>query len=155
VTQEIARLQATNLSPLNGTAEVLAEFGLESFETGVNALQFLRRPDVSYDLVSALTAAPSPLAPAVSEQVSIEVKYEGYIAKQQQQVERMRRLEDKAIPTDFAYEAIHGLRKEARDKLIRFRPATVGQAGRIAGVNPADISILLVHLEKRVKSPAS
>ncbi|MCB0153622.1 MAG: tRNA uridine-5-carboxymethylaminomethyl(34) synthesis enzyme MnmG, partial [Anaerolineae bacterium] len=86
VTEEIARLQATNLSPLNGTAEVLAKFGLEPFETGVNALQFLRRPDVSYDLVSALTAAPSPLAPAVSEQVSIEVKYEGYIAKQQQQV---------------------------------------------------------------------
>jgi tRNA uridine 5-carboxymethylaminomethyl modification enzyme len=153
VTQEIQRLQSTNLSPLNGTADILQAHGLEPFETGVNALQFLRRPDVSYELVSALTGPPTPLPPAVAEQVNIEVKYEGYIAKQQQQVERMRRLEGKAIPAEFDYEVISGLRTEARDKLRRFRPATVGQAGRIAGVNPADISILLIHLEKRSKTP--
>jgi hypothetical protein len=89
------------------------------------------------------------------EQVGIEVKYEGYIAKQQQQVERMRRLESKTIPANFDYEAITGLRTEARHKLKQFQPATVGQAGRIAGVNPADISILLIHLEKRTKATAN
>jgi tRNA uridine 5-carboxymethylaminomethyl modification enzyme len=115
----------------------------------------LRRPDVPYDVVSSLTAPPEPLAPAVVEQVGIEVKYEGYIAKQQQQVERMRRLENKTIPANFDYEAITGLRTEARHKLKQFQPATVGQAGRIAGVNPADISILLIHLEKRTKATAN
>jgi tRNA uridine 5-carboxymethylaminomethyl modification enzyme len=155
VAAEIERLQATNLSPINGTAEILADFGLEPFSTGVNALQFLRRPDVPYDVVSSLTAPPEPLAPAVVEQVGIEVKYEGYIAMQQQQVERMRRLENKTIPANFDYEAITGLRTEARHKLKQFQPATVGQAGRIAGVNPADISILLIHLEKRTKATAN
>ena len=90
-----------------------------------------------------------PLPKDVIEQVTIETKYEGYISKQHQQVERMQRLENKQIPTDFDYESITGLRNEARHKLTHFRPATVGQAGRIAGVNPADISVLLVHLEKR------
>jgi tRNA uridine 5-carboxymethylaminomethyl modification enzyme len=84
----------------------------------------------------------------VAEQVNTEIKFAGYISKQQEQVERMRRLENKAIPTDFDYAPITGLRNEARQKLIRFQPATVGQAGRIAGVNPADISLLLVHLER-------
>ncbi len=145
---EIERLKATNLSPHNGSAEILADHGMEPFTTGVNALQFLRRPDVSYDLVAALTAPEEPLSRAIAEQVKIEVKYEGYIAKQYQQVERMRRLEKKQIPTNLDYAQISGLRTEARDKLKHFQPATVGQAGRIAGVNPADISVLLIHLEK-------
>jgi tRNA uridine 5-carboxymethylaminomethyl modification enzyme len=104
---------------------------------------------VSYDVIASLVPPPEPLPPAVSEQVSIEVKYEGYISKQQQQVERMQRLENKPIPANFDYESIVGLRTEARQKLKHFQPATVGQAGRIAGVNPADISVLLVHLEKQ------
>jgi tRNA uridine 5-carboxymethylaminomethyl modification enzyme len=152
VQAEIERLKATNISPINGTAEILADFGLEPFETGVNSLQFLRRPEVVYDVVASLVPPPEPLPPAVTEQVTIEVKYEGYIAKQQQHVERVQRLEGKAIPPDFDYDAIPGLRTEARQKLKHFQPATVGQAGRIAGVNPADISILLVHLEKAAKS---
>jgi tRNA uridine 5-carboxymethylaminomethyl modification enzyme len=152
VETELKRLKATNISPINGTPEILADFDLEPLSTGVNSLQFLRRPNVSYDVIASLVPPPEPLPPAVAEQVSIEVKYEGYIAKQQQQVERMQRLEGRPIPPDFDYEAIPGLRNEARQKLSHFRPATVGQAGRIAGVNPADISILLVHLEKRTVS---
>jgi tRNA uridine 5-carboxymethylaminomethyl modification enzyme len=147
--QELARLQATHISAANGTAAILADFGLEPIENGVNALQYLRRPEVNYEVIASLVPPPEPLPEAVIEQVTIEAKYEGYIAKQQQHVERVRRLENKQIPANFNYEAIPGLRTEARQKLIRFRPATVGQAGRIAGVNPADISILLVHLEKR------
>ncbi|MDM8518616.1 tRNA uridine-5-carboxymethylaminomethyl(34) synthesis enzyme MnmG [Anaerolineales bacterium HSG6] len=146
---EIDRLRATNLSPTNDTNEQLAEFGLPPIPNGANALQFLRRPQVTYEVIQAITPPPAPLSKSVIEQVNTEVKYEGYIAKQHQQVERVQRLENKRIPTDFDYEQIRGLRTEARQKLKRFTPATVGQAGRIAGVNPADISILLVHLEKR------
>jgi tRNA uridine 5-carboxymethylaminomethyl modification enzyme len=152
VEEELKRLKSTNISPINGTAEILTNFGLEPISTGVNSLQFLRRPDVSYDVIAALAPPPEPLPQAVTEQVSIEVKYEGYITKQQQHVERMQRLEGKTIPSDFDYDAITGLRNEARQKLNHFRPATVGQAGRIAGVNPADVSVLLVHLEKQSKS---
>ena len=81
--------------------------------------------------------------------MEIEAKYAGYIAKQQRQVERVKRLEGRPIPAEFDYEALVGLRNEARQKLIHFRPSTVGQAARIQGVNPADISLLLVHLEKK------
>jgi tRNA uridine 5-carboxymethylaminomethyl modification enzyme len=147
--QELARLQTTNISAANGSQEILADFGLEPVENGANALQYLRRPEVTYEVIASLAPPPEPLAEDVIEQVTIEAKYEGYIAKQYQHVERMRRLENKYIPEDFNYEAIPGLRTEARQKLLRFRPATVGQAGRIAGVNPADISVLLVHLERR------
>ncbi|MBN1218499.1 MAG: tRNA uridine-5-carboxymethylaminomethyl(34) synthesis enzyme MnmG [Anaerolineae bacterium] len=152
VQNELKRLQQTNISPINGTAEILINFGLEPLATGVNSLQFLRRPDISYAVIAALIPSLEPLPATVTEQVSIEVKYEGYITKQQQHVERVQRLEGKTIPAHFDYNAIPGLRTEARQKLIHFRPATVGQAGRIAGVNPADISILLVHLEKGSKS---
>jgi tRNA uridine 5-carboxymethylaminomethyl modification enzyme len=149
VQQEIERLRGTHISPLNGTAEILTDFGLTPIKTGVNALQFLRRPEVSYDIITSLVPASEPLSQAVVEQVSIETKYEGYIAKQQQHVERVQRLENKVIPAQIDYDSLVGLRNEARQKLKHFRPATVGQAGRIAGVNPADISVLLVHLEKR------
>ncbi len=152
VQQEIERLKATNISPINGTAEVLTDFGLQPISTGVNALQFLRRPEVSYEVIASLVPPPEPLHQAVTEQVSIETKYEGYIAKQKQHVERMQRLEHKLIPPEFDYDNLTGLRNEARQKLKHFRPATVGQAGRIAGVNPADVSIVLVHLEKRTSA---
>ena len=146
---EIERLKSTHISSANGTSEVLADFGLEPLPNGANALQYLRRPEVTYEVISSLVPPSEPLTRDVIEQVTIETKYEGYIAKQQQHVERMQRLENKPIPSDFDYESISGLRNEARHKLTRFRPATVGQAGRIAGVNPADISILLIHLEKK------
>jgi tRNA uridine 5-carboxymethylaminomethyl modification enzyme len=148
---EIERLQKTNISGSNGTGSILERFGLPPVENGVNARQLLRRPEVGYDVIDALAPAPEPLPAGVIEQVSIETKFEGYIAKQLQQVERVQRLEHKTIPANFNYAAITGLRNEARQKLMHFQPATVGQAGRIAGVNPADISILLVHLEKRRK----
>jgi tRNA uridine 5-carboxymethylaminomethyl modification enzyme len=146
---EFERLRTTHISAANGTGQVLADFGLEPVVNGVNALRYLRRPEVEYRVIASLVPPPQPLADEVIEQVAIEAKYEGYIAKQQQHVERMQRLENRYIPPDFDFDSITGLRNEARQKLSRFRPATVGQAGRIAGVNPADISILLIHLEKR------
>ncbi len=146
---EIERLKKTNFSSANGTGEILAGFGLQPVDNGVNARHYLRRPEVTYDVINAVAPPPEPLPQSVIEQVSIETKFEGYIAKQHLHVERVQRLESKRIPANFDYETIGGLRNEARQKLIHFQPATVGQAGRIAGVNPADISILLVHLEKR------
>ncbi len=148
VQAELDRLQKTNISSANGSSDILANFDLPPVSNGVNAQHYLRRPEVDYQVIKALTPAPKPLSDEIIEQVTIETKYEGYINKQLQHVERMKRLENKRIPASFDYEAIKGLRNEARYKLSHFRPATVGQAGRIAGVNPADISILLVHLEK-------
>jgi len=149
VEAEIERLRRLTLSPNHHSAATLAGFGLPPLQNGVNALQFLSRPEVDYAVLAALAPPPTPLEPAEIAQVVIETKYAGYIAKQHQQVERMRRLENRAIPADFDYDAVIGLRNEARQKLQRFRPATVGQAARIQGVNPADISLLLIHLERR------
>ena len=102
--------------------------------------------------MSSLVPPPEPLPPEVAEQVQIEAKYAGYIEKQRVEVARFRRLEDHRIPADLSYDTLVGLRTEAREKLAHVRPATVGQATRLAGVNPADISVLLVHL-KRLESP--
>lgn len=148
IQEELRRLESIWLRPTTETNALLEAHGLPPLNDGVNALKFLRRPEVSYELIEALVPPPRPLSPAVREQVTIEAKYAGYIAMQQRQVEKMRRLEEKAIPPDFDYGRIVGLRAEAREKLERFRPATVGQAGRISGVNPADVALLLVYLER-------
>jgi tRNA uridine 5-carboxymethylaminomethyl modification enzyme len=149
VEAELERLGNTWLRPSdNGLNERLAEEGLPTLDDGVNALQFLRRPQVDYALVSSLVPPPEPLSSEVAEQVQIEAKYAGYIEKQRVEVARFRRLEDRRIPPEFDYDVLVGLRTEAREKLASVRPATVGQATRLAGVNPADISVLLVHLKR-------
>jgi tRNA uridine 5-carboxymethylaminomethyl modification enzyme len=149
VEAELQRLAGTWLRPSdNGVNDRLADAGLPALDDGVNALQFLRRPQVDYALVSSLVPPPEPLAREVAEQVQIEAKYAGYIEKQRVEVARFRRLEDRRIPPNLEYDALMGLRAEAREKLSSVRPATVGQATRLAGVNPADISVLLVHLKR-------
>lgn len=148
VQAELERLAGTVISPNGGNYDKLLALGLEPLADGVNALQYLRRPEVSYGAIQVLAPPPQPLPPPEVEQVEIEAKYAGYIAKQQRHVERMRRLERRPIPAEFNYDTVLGLRNEARQKLARFRPATLGQAARIQGVNPADISLLLVHLER-------
>ncbi|NIN64353.1 MAG: tRNA uridine-5-carboxymethylaminomethyl(34) synthesis enzyme MnmG [Anaerolineae bacterium] len=148
IDEELSRLRNTWIRPTSETNELLATWGLPSLHDGVNALQFLRRPEVSYEMVETLRPNSRPLPPDAAYQVATEAKYAGYIDKQCQQVERMRRLEERHIPDSFDYDTIVGVRKEAQEKLKLFRPATVGQASRISGVNPADISILLVYLER-------
>jgi tRNA uridine 5-carboxymethylaminomethyl modification enzyme len=145
---ELARLKETWIRPSEGTNRQLAEWDLPPLDDGVNALQFLRRPEITYAMLEALTSSGDRLEPDTAQQVAIEAKYAGYIEKQRLQVERMRRLEQRSIPPAFDYDRIAGMRKEAQEKLSRFRPATVGQASRISGVNPADLSILLVYLER-------
>jgi tRNA uridine 5-carboxymethylaminomethyl modification enzyme len=146
---ELERLAQAWLRPGDdGTNERLAAYGFVPLADGVNALQFLRRPEVEYTLVAELAPPPEPLPRAAGEEVAVEAKYAGYIEKQQAEVARFRRLENRRIPADLDYAALGGLRLEAREKLARVRPATVGQATRIAGVNPADVSVLLIHLRR-------
>jgi len=145
---ELARLKETWLRPTDDANRQLTAWDLPPLDDGVNALQFLRRPEITYAMLEVLSPNRDRLAPDAAQQVAIEAKYAGYIEKQRQQVERMRRLERRGIPPAFDYDRIVGMRKEAQEKLRRFRPDTVGQASRISGVNPADISILLVYLER-------
>jgi tRNA uridine 5-carboxymethylaminomethyl modification enzyme len=154
IEEELARLEKTYLRPTPETNEHLAAWGLPVFDDGVNALQLLRRPEVTYAMLEALCPNSQKLRPDAADQVAIEAKYAGYIEKQRQQVERMRRLEERRIPESFDYDTVVGMRKEAQEKLGHLRPATVGQASRISGVNPADLSILLIYLERaRGKGP--
>jgi tRNA uridine 5-carboxymethylaminomethyl modification enzyme len=149
VQAELDRLAGTWLRPSDRGLNVrLVEEGLPPLENGVNTLQFLRRPEVEYGLVAALAPPPQSLDPAAANQVQIEAKYAGYIEKQRAEVARFRRLEDRRIPPNLDYGRLVGLRAEAQEKLAYVRPATVGQAARLAGVNPADISVLLVHLRR-------
>jgi len=148
IEDELDRLSDTWLRPTPETNRHLSGWGLEPLHDGVNALQFLRRPQTVYAMIEALSPNPQGLPPEAAQQVTIEAKYAGYIETQRKQVRRMSRLEERRIPDSFDYETIGGIRKEAQEKLERIRPATVGQASRISGVNPADISVLLVYLER-------
>jgi len=149
VAAEKARLATTTLRPSPEMSALLAQYNLAPLEVAVSAYQFLKRPGASHEIIWALAPGEVQLPPDVAEQVTIEVQYEGYIEKQQRQVERTQRLEGRRIPDDVDYAQVIGLRNEARERLALHRPATVGQASRIQGVNPADIAVLLVHLERR------
>jgi tRNA uridine 5-carboxymethylaminomethyl modification enzyme len=153
LTAEIERLRATFLRPTPEVNAQLTAAGLAPAVDGLNAYKLLQRPEVNYAFVATLTPPPTALSPDVADQVWIEAHYAGYIEKQRREVERARRLEDQAIPAGFDYDALTGLRNEAREKLTRVRPATVGQAARIYGVNPADISLLLIYLHRLRASP--
>ena len=152
--RELQRLTVHPVNPTTKVGKVLADAGAGALTRGLPALEFLRRPEVTYKTLLALGIGDVQLAPEVAEQVEVLAKYEGYLEKQEQEVQRVRRLEGWAIPRDFDYASITGIRVEARDKLARFQPATVGQASRIMGVNPADMAVLLVHLERAARSPA-
>ena len=151
--EALDRLRTTFLTPTPAVNQALFDSGQPPLSKQMSALDVLRRPDVSYDLVARLAAQPA-LAPEVLEQVDVEAKYEGYIAKQLAEVERCRKLESRPIPADFDYQAVTGLRTEARQRLEQFRPTTLGQAGRLYGVNPADVAILMVRLSKSEAAPA-
>lgn len=149
IKRETARLGRVILRPSPESDALLASHGLEPLKKPVSAGQFLKRPGASYEIIQRLAPSDAPLPLEVIEQVALQIRYEGYIDKQERQVERARRLENRRIPKDFCYDALVGLRNEARERLTGHRPATVGQASRIEGVNPADISVLLVYLERR------
>ncbi|HEU0167962.1 MAG TPA: tRNA uridine-5-carboxymethylaminomethyl(34) synthesis enzyme MnmG [Chloroflexota bacterium] len=147
VSSALTRLRGASLTPTPSVNAALAEAGQAPLSKQMSALDVLRRPDVTYDLVAALAGQP-PLEPEILEQVDVQAKYEGYIAKQLAEVDRSAKLESRPLPLDIDYDAIPGLRTEARQRLKQFRPETLGQAGRLYGVNPADVAILMVRLTK-------
>jgi tRNA uridine 5-carboxymethylaminomethyl modification enzyme len=148
VEEELGRLAGAHFSPGESLDSLLARHHIPPMARSVSALEFLRRPEADYGLLVNLGFGREDLSTDRREQVEIEAKYEGYIERQVAEVERVGRLEERAIPSRFDYDGVDGFRNEARERLKHFRPATLGQASRISGVNPADVAILMVYLEK-------
>ncbi|WP_048744308.1 tRNA uridine-5-carboxymethylaminomethyl(34) synthesis enzyme MnmG [Paenibacillus sp. P22] len=146
VEEELARLKTVKIRP-EEAQELLKQAGSAPLQATTDALTLLRRPELSYAILEPLAAAPYELTADMKEQVEIQIKYAGYIEKQLLQVERLGKMEKKKIPEGIDYSIVHGLAMEAKQKLSSIRPLNIGQASRISGVTPADISILLVHLE--------
>ncbi|WP_313639745.1 tRNA uridine-5-carboxymethylaminomethyl(34) synthesis enzyme MnmG [Paenibacillus sp. FSL K6-0276] len=146
VEREIVRLQETKVKPVE-VNHILAQYESAPIVDGSNLLVLMRRPELDYSFVDQVSPSPEMLDAEMKEQVEIQIKYAGYIEKQLQHVERLQKMEKKKIPDDINYNEIHGLAMEARQKLTKIRPISIGQASRISGVTPADISILLVYLE--------
>ena len=151
----LAKLSSTWVRPTNETNSILAAFNQPSINDGINGLQLLCHPDVPYELVARLIPDLPEATESVRAQVAVEAKYAGYIKKQVEQVEKVKRLETRRIPADFDYMNMQGMCLEARERLSTHRPITVGQATRLSGVNPADISVLLVNLERRQRGKKS
>ena len=141
---ELARLHETILPPSEALNALLAERGTTPVTTGVRLDDLLRRPQLDYACLAAVDPDRPAIDPMVAEQVEVELKYEGYIRRQQAAVDEMRRLEHVKLPPDVDYTTVVGLRKEAQEKLNKLRPHSIGQASRISGVSPADVSVLIV-----------
>ncbi|NQJ80527.1 tRNA uridine-5-carboxymethylaminomethyl(34) synthesis enzyme MnmG [Streptococcus suis] len=150
---EMKRLESIKLKPIKETNEKVVAMGFKPLTDALTAKEFMRRPDVTYaDVVAFVGPAAEELDAKTIELIETEVKYEGYIAKALEQVEKMKRMEEKRIPADIDWDDIDSIATEARQKFKLISPETIGQASRISGVNPADISILMVYLEGRSRS---
>ena len=147
--EELKRISKIVIPPSDRINEILVSRETSPLSTGAKLIDLLRRPQLSYEALAPIDTTRPDLDPNIFEQVEIEVKYEGYIEKQLRQVEQMQRLEKKLLPADFDYTEIKGLRLEAQEKLNKIHPLSIGQASRISGVSPADISVLLIWLSQR------
>ncbi|WP_153126900.1 tRNA uridine-5-carboxymethylaminomethyl(34) synthesis enzyme MnmG [Peribacillus tepidiphilus] len=148
IDEEIKRLKSIIIKPSEEVQNLIKSVGGSELKDGIRASDLLKRPEMNYSHIEQLAPSSEELHEDVKEQVEIQIKYEGYIEKSLQQVERLKKMEDKKIPENIDYDAITGLASEARQKLKQVRPLSVAQASRISGVNPADVSILLVYLEQ-------
>ncbi len=149
VEKELDRLENTHIAPSEALTELLEERGTADVKNGTSLAELVRRPQISYRDIAPLDKDRPVLSPAVCNQVEIRLKYDGYIKRQLKQVEEFKKMEDRRIPRDIDYDDIVGLRLEAKEKLKKIRPDNFGQAGRISGVSPADITVLMVYLESR------
>lgn len=145
---EKERLKKTRIKPTAEVQAMLKEIGSGELKDGILAADLLRRPEITYDKIAQIVSRETFITDEIAEQVEIQIKYEGYIQKSNLQVEKMKRMEDKKIPENIDYDAISGLATEALEKLKKIEPLSIAQASRISGVNPADISILLVYIEQ-------
>ena len=149
IQSEIKRLEKTVIG-VNGQAQTfLKKYGSTLLKSGITLAELVKRPELDYDKLEELDEDRPRLPDDVRKQVNIEIKYEGYIKRQMQQVAQFKKLEDKKLPEDFDYSEVNSLRREAVQKLNKVQPATIGQASRISGVSPADISVLLVHFTRK------
>ena len=149
--REFERLRSTVISPTKEVNQILVSRETSEISTGVRLIELMKRPQLDYKALAPIDSGRPNLDANIFEQVEIEIKYEGYIQKQQKQVEQMRKLEEKHLPVDFDYTQITGLRLEAQEKLNKIKPLNIGQASRISGVSPADISVLLIWLAQKKK----
>ena len=152
IAEEIERVSHMIIGANEKTQNFLKEHDSVPLNTGTTLVELIRRPELNYDLLAPLDEERPNLHPQVREQVNILIKYEGYIHRQMKQVEEFKRLENKKLPLNFDYDQIQNLRIEARQKLNKFQPISIGQASRISGVSPADISVLLVYLSQSKSS---
>lgn len=148
IEEEVERMKKTTVGARAEVQELLAKYESTPLQSGTTLAELLKRPELSYETIKDIDKDRKELPEDVKEQVNIELKYEGYIKRQLRQVEQYKKLENKKIPEDIDYDDVYSLRKEAVQKLKELRPASVGQASRISGVSPADISVLLIYLGK-------
>lgn len=151
IEEEIRRVEAVKIGASSEVQEFLEQHGSTLLKTGTTLGELIRRPELDYEMLRNLDPDRPELARGVGEQVNINIKYDGYIKRQQKQVEHFKKLENKRIPDGICYRDIHGLRIEAQQKLEQFCPVSVGQASRISGVSPADISVLLIYMEQMTR----
>ena len=153
IRQEIERLEKATIGGTPKVQELLAKYESTPLKSGTTLAELIKRPELDYEKLAEVDEKRPELAFDVQEQVNIEIKYEGYIKRQMQQVAQFKKLEGRKLPENFDYAQVNSLRKEAVQKLNKIQPSTIGQASRISGVSPADISVLMVYLE-RSKSEA-
>lgn len=147
IQEEIDRVNHTNIGTSEEVQLLLEVYGSTPLISGIKLSELIRRPELNYQCLAPIDPGRKSLPYDVAEQVNINIKYDGYIKRQQRQVEQFKKLEDKRIPEDINYDEVHSLRIEAKQKLKEIRPASIGQASRISGVSPADVSVLLVYLQ--------
>ena len=148
IDEEIERLEKTNIGANEKVQKLLEEHESTPLKTGTTLAELIRRPELSYEMLADIDNNRPELSEAVIEQVNINIKYDGYIKSQLKQVEQFKKLESKKLSADFDYDSVDNLRKEAKQKLNLYKPLSIGQASRISGVSPADISVLLIYLEQ-------
>ena len=147
IQEEIERVRHTNIGTSEEVQLLLKIYGSTPLISGIKLCELIRRPELDYQCLAPIDPGRGRVPYDVAEQVNINIKYDGYIKRQQRQVEQFKKLEDKRIPEDIDYDSVHSLRIEAKQKLKEIRPASIGQASRISGVSPADVSVLLVYLQ--------
>ncbi|MBR4014633.1 MAG: tRNA uridine-5-carboxymethylaminomethyl(34) synthesis enzyme MnmG [Anaerotignum sp.] len=152
IAEEIRRVQSVTMGPTAELSALLERYGTTAVKNGVRLSDLVKRPQLDYDKLAEIDGERPDLPPEVRQQVNIQIKYEGYISRQMKQVEQFKKLENRLLPEDLDYESIQGLRLEAGQKLNMVRPRSLGQASRITGVSPADISVLLIYLEQRKRT---
>jgi tRNA uridine 5-carboxymethylaminomethyl modification enzyme len=146
IAKECERARKTVIAPTDEVNALLTLNSSATLKTGAKLAELIKRPELTYAMLSPIDKDRPKLPRAVAESAEILLKYEGYIARELAEAERHRKLEDKAIPKELDYNEIKGLRLEAAEKLNKIRPLNIGQASRISGVNPADVSVLLIYL---------